>query len=299
MNAKLVILMLLTMLVISIAASTAEVSVGQLEQLMSKSAENLSSYAYSRSSDSSAWYSNASIEKKLEAFKTTAGKVDIRNESAWWSSKLATERNGKALNWQSYFIDKSAYLNVGKNWTKLDFNNASRFNYDFNELLGQIGLIENSNMKISGSEKVGGKEYYKLIGKPADPIYKAIIDRQILLALFASQIEFPEKLKNQSIDTSKIDLMNISNIVTTAWVSKDNNLLERLDINSSLTITPQILKISSPDFKIKTTLNESTVYNNFGSQMKIELPKDAQIESSLLKGSAWSRAVLGSISSMN
>jgi hypothetical protein len=299
MNAKLVILMLLTMLVVSIAASTAEVSVGQLEQLMSKSTENLSSYAYSRSSDSSAWYSNASIEKKLEAFKTTSGKVDIRNESAWWSSKLATERNGKALNWQSYFIDKSAYLNVGKNWTKLDFNNASRFNYDFNELLGQIGLIENSNMKISGSEKIGGKEYYKLIGKPDDPIYKAIIDRQILLSLFASQIEFPEKLKNQSIDTSKIDLMNISNIVTTAWVSKDNNLLERLDINSSLTITPQILNISSPDFKIKTTLNESTVYNSFGSKMKIELPKDAQIESSLLKGKAWSRAVLGSISSMN
>lgn len=298
MNAKLVILMLLTMLVVSIAASTAEINVDQLEQLMSKSTENLSSYAYSRSADSSAWYSNASIEKKLETFKTTEGKVDIRNKSAWWGSKLAIEKNGKALNWQNYFINGSAYLNIGKNWTK-DFNNTSRFNYDFNEILGQIALIQNSDMKFSGSEKVAGKDYYKLIGKPDDPIYKAIIDRQILLALFASQIKYPEKLKNQSINLSKIDLMNISSIVTTAWVSKDNNLLERLDINSSLTITPQILNISSPDFKIKTTLNESTVYNDFGSPMKIELPKDAQNESSLLKGSAWSRAVLGSIMSIN
>jgi len=298
MNVKLVILMLLTVLIASMAASTADVSVDQLKQLMAQSAENLSSYTYSRSADSSALYSNSSLEKKLEVFKTTEGKADLRQKSAWWGSNLATKKGAKALNWQSYFVNGSAYLNVGKNWTRFSSNDTSRINYDFNEIPGQIALIENSDMKLSGSENIAGKDYYRLLGKPNDAIFKAIIGRQILTALFASPIQLPEKLKNQSINIDTSGLINQSNIVVTAWVSKDNSLLKRLDINSSSTITPRILNISSP-FKIETSLNESTVYSNFGSPMKIELPKDAQNESSLLKGAAWSRAVLGSIISSN
>ncbi|MDD1752643.1 MAG: hypothetical protein LUQ38_06075, partial [Methanotrichaceae archaeon] len=158
-------------------------------------------------------------------------------------------------------------------------------------------LIENSNINLSGSENIGGKDYYKLQGRPNDAIYKVIIGRQILSALFAPPIQLPEKLKNQSINIDASGLINQSNIVVTAWVSKDNSLLKKLDINASSTITPQVLNISSPDFKIETSLNESTVYGNFGSQMMIELPKEAQNESSLLKGAAWTNAVRGYINS--
>ena len=299
MNAKMIILTLLTLLIASMAIATADVSLKQLEQSMAKSAGNISSYTFSKSTDSSAQYSNASIEKKLEVFKTTAGNVDLRNEAAWWSSKMATQKNGKALNWQSYFVNGSAYLNVGKNWTKHTFNNTSRINSDFNIIPGEIALIKNSDMSISGSEKVAGKDYYKLTGRPNDQVYKLIIGRQILSALYASQIKLPEALRNKKVDLDKSALMNQSKIAITAWVSKDDSLLKRMDINSSLTITPQILNVSSTNFKIYTTLNESTIFDNFGSLVKIVLPKDAQNESSLLKGAAWSHAVLGSVNSMN
>jgi len=264
---------------------------------MGQTAENLSSYTYSGSADSSVLYRNSSFEKRLEVFQTTEGKVDLLKNSAWWSSNLATEKNAKGLSSQNYFINGSAYRNIGENWTKSDFNNTSRINYDFNEILGQIALIENSNINLSGSENIGGKDYYKLQGRPTDAIYKVIIGRQILSALFASPIQLPEKLKNQSINIDASGLINQSNVVVTAWVSKDNSLLKKLDINASSTITPQVLNISSPDFKIETSLNESTVYGNFGSQMMIELPKEAQNESSLLKGAAWTNAVRGYINS--
>jgi hypothetical protein len=299
MNARLVILMLLTVLVASIAASTTEVSTDQLKQLMANSAENLSSYTYSRSADSFALYNNSSLEKKLEVFKTTEGKVNLQEMSAWWASKLATKEDSGVLNWQSYFINGSSYLNIGDNWTRLDFNNTSRIKYDFDEFSGQIALIQNSDMKISGSENISGKDYYKLVGKPNETISRAIIARQILSALSTSPIQLPKNLTNQKINIDESDLINKSKLVITAWVSKDNTLLKRLDINSSSTLTPQILNISSPDFKIQTGVNESTIYSNFGSQVKIELPKEAQNESSLLKGAAWSRAVMGSIISAN
>jgi len=81
----------------------------------------------------------------------------------------------------------------------------------------------------------------------------------------------PEKLKNGTLDFNTTSLENNSHTVLTAWVSKDKYLLKRLDINSSLTVTPKILNISSPDFKIVSTLNESTVYDNFGSHLNIVL----------------------------
>ena len=299
MNARLVILMLLTVLVASIAASTAEVSTDQLKQLMAKSAENLSSYTYSRSADSFALYNNSSLEKKLEVFKTTEGKVDLREMSAWWASKLTTKEDAGGLNWQIYLVNGSSYLNIGDNWTRLDFNDPSRIKYDFDEFSGEIALIQNSDMKLSGSENISGKDYYKLVGKPNETIFRAIIARQILSALSTTPIQLPENLTNQKINIDKSDLINKSKLVITAWVSKDNSLLKRLDINSSSTFTPEILNISSPDFKIQIGVNESTIYSNFGSQVKIDLPKEAQNESSMLKGAAWSRAVMGSIISAN
>ena len=299
MNARLVILMLLTLLVASIAASTAEVSTDQLKQLMAKSAENLSSYTYSRSADSFALYNNSSLEKKLEVFKTTEGKVDLQEMSAWWASKLTTKEDAGVLNWQSYFVNGSSYLNIGDNWTRIDFNDPSRIKYDFDELAGEIALIQNSDMKLSGSENISGNDYFELVGKPNETISRALIARQILSALSTTPIQLPENLTNQKINIDESDLINKSIIVITAWVSKDDSLLKRLDVNSSLTITPQILNISSPDFKIQTSVNESTIYSDFGLQVEIELPKEAQNESSLLKGAAWSRAVMGSIISAN
>jgi hypothetical protein len=299
MNARLVILMLLTVLVASIAASTAEVSTDQLKQLMAKSAENLSSYTYSRSADSFALYNNSSLEKKLEVFKTTEGKVDLQEMSAWWASKLTTKEDSGVLNWQSYFVNGSSYLNVGDNWTRLDFNDPSRIKYDFDELAGEIALIQNSDMKLSGSENISGNDYFKLVGKPNETISRALIARQILSALSTTPIQLPENLTNQKINIDESDLINKSKLIITAWVSKDDSLLKRLDVNSSLTITPQILNISSPDFKIETSVNESTIYSDFGLQVEIELPKEAQNESSLLRGAAWSRAVMGSIISAN
>ena len=299
MNARFVILMLLAVLFASVAASTAQVSTDQLKQLMAKSAENLSSYTYSRSADSFALYNNSSLEKKLEVFKTTEGKVDLRQMSAWWASKLATNEDSGVLNWQSYFANGSSYLNIGDNWTRIDFNDPSRIKYDFDELAGQIALIQNSDMMLDSSENISGKDYFKLVGKPNETISRAIIARQILSALSTTPIQLPENLTNQKIDIDRSDLINKSIIVITAWISKDDSLLKRLDINSSSTLTPQILNISSPDFKIQTSVNESTIYSDFDSEVEIELPKEAQNESSLLKGAAWSRAVMGSIISAN
>jgi hypothetical protein len=68
-----------------------------------------------------------------------------------------------------------------------------------------------------------------------------------------------------------------------------------MDIKSSLTITPSILNITSPDFRIQTAINESTVYSNFGSPVQIVLPPEASNVTFRTTGTNWRWAVFGSV----
>lgn len=289
------LIMLLAILAMASVVSAQEVSVDQLKQMMEKSAANLTTYTYSRSADSNILYSNASIKTEFDAYKKTEGKVDLVNKAGMWSSNLTDEEARVVLPWDGYFVNGSEYWKEGQNWTKFTINDTARIMQDYNEIPGQVDLIAYSDMKIVGTEKFQGEEVYKLVGSPKETIYNGIIGLQLLAAYFPAPFQLPEKLKNRTLDINKTSLINNSQIVLTAWVSKDKSMLERLDINSSLTITPKILNISSPDFKIMSYMNESTSYNNFGSPMNIQLPKEAQNSSASRMKMDWRWAAFGSV----
>ena len=292
-NQSLVIM--LAILATATIVSAQEVSVDQLKQMMEKSAGNLTTYTYLRSAQSDLRYSNSSLKTEFNANKATDGKLDLLNKAGWWSSKLTDEESRKVLIWDGFFVNGSEYWKEGQNWTKFTINDTARIMQDYNEIPGQVNLIMFSNMKIVGSEKFQGKDSYKLVGSPKESIYDGMVGLQLLAAYFPAPFQLPAKLKNRTLEINSTSLMKNSHIVLTAWVSKDKSLLERLDINSSMAITPKILNISSPDFRIESTINESTVYSNFGSPLKIELPKEAQNTSYRSMGMDWRWAVFGSV----
>jgi len=272
-----------------------DVRIDQVKQMMEKSDVNLTTYTYSRFAESNILYTNESIQTNFSASKVTEGKVDLVNQSGWWSSKLTDEDSGDVLTWEGYFVNGSEYWKEGQNWTKFSINDTARIMEDYNEIPGQVVLINFSNMKIEGSEKFEGVDCYKFVGSPMDMIYKGMIGLQLIAAYLPSPFPLPKELRNQTLDIRNTSLLNSSSIVLTAWVSKDKSLLRRLDINSTLTITPEILNISSPNFKIVSSINESTIYENFGLPVDIELPKDAQNVSFRMIGTDWRWAVFGSI----
>ena len=289
-------LVLLVTLTASIVVSAQNIVDDQiLRQKMEMSEKNLTTYNYSRFAEADLLYKNASLKEDFKAHKSTEGKVDLVNQSGSWNSNLTDENSGKILTWDGYYMNGTEYWKIGKEWTKLQANNTTQIMGDLNELPGQICLCKYSDMKIVGTESLQGEEYYKLVGSPIESIDMGIIGQQLLAAYFPSPFSLPEKLKNGTLDIDSTSLMNNSSIVMTAWVSKNTSLLRKLDINSSLIITPKILGISSPDFRIESKFNESTVYNNFGSPLKIELPKQAQKAPSKKLGTDWRWAVFGSI----
>jgi len=289
------LLMLLAMLAALATASAQDVSIDQLLQMMENSDDNLTTYAYTRTAESRMLFSNESIHNEFDAVKTTEGKVNMVDQEGWWDAKLTDRANGEILTWEGYFLNGSEYWKEGQNWTKFIVSDKARIMDDYNELPGQVDLLRYSDMSIVGQEIFEGQEYYKLTGTPLGPIAEGIIGLQLVASYFPAPFSLPEELESRSFNMSETELSNNSRIELTAWVSKNTSLLKRLDINASLAVSPEILNITAPDFRIESSLNESTIYQNFGSAVKIELPKDAQNESIRTEGTDWRWAAFGSV----
>ena len=289
------IIVLLTMLTLAMAVSAQGISVDQLKQMMSNSSQNLTTYTYNRTADTEIMYTNQSIQKDFKAVKTIEGKVDLVGMAGSWMSRLTDETNGQVLTWDGYFVNGSEWWKEGMNWTKFNVNDTARIMQDYNDIPGQVNLVKYSDVNIVGTESIQGEEAYKLMGTPYIPICKGICGIQLLTAYVASPFPRPAVLMNESLNIDNTTLLNNSGTVLTAWVSKKDFRLLRMDINSSLTVTPQILNIKVPDFRIHSTINESTVYSNFGAPLKIELPKDAVNQTLRMKGTDWRWAVFGSV----
>ncbi|NMB86515.1 MAG: hypothetical protein A4E44_02314 [Methanosaeta sp. PtaB.Bin018] len=264
-----------------------------LWQNMTRFADNLTTYTYSRTAECVIVYSNESIDKKFEAVKATEGEVNLTAKAGWWSHQLTDKGNDEVLTMQGYFVNGSEYWKEGQNWTRFDLTDQEAVMQDYNELSSQVELLNYSDLKIVGIERTAGEDCYKLTGTPDPMIVKAILGVQLFASYLGSPFPLPDDFGNDSFKFDKTGLLENSNVSLTAWVSKETSLLRRVDIHSKLTATPSILKIEEPNFKIESSLHETTEYKNFGAPVRIELPAEAQNQSFRVKGTDWRWAVFG------
>jgi hypothetical protein len=275
------------------AAFAQDVSVDQLKQMMTQSTENLTTYTYSRSQETEINYSNNSLNEKFDAVKATQGKVNLTAQAGMWSHRLTDNGTGEVLTWEGYFVNGSEYWKEGQNWTKFNITDAAVVMADYNELPSEIGLLNYSQLEIVGTESYGGEDCYKLVGTPIPMIVQTILGVQLFASYLSSPFPLPDDFNDESFDFANTDLLNNSNVTVTAWISKETSLLRRIDIDSGLTITPAILNITEPDFRIETKLNETTSYSNFGEPVQIVLPAESQNQSTRMKGADWRWAIFG------
>jgi len=292
MKFYLVLIALLSLLIIP-AAMGQDISVDQLKQKAAQSADNITTYTYARSSESRIDYSNDSINEMLDLEKGTEGKVNLTTQTGWWSHKLTDKETGEVLTWQGYYLNNSEYWKEGDNWTQFNLTDPKAVMEDYNELPSQIGLINYSDMKIVGTDKIDGMDCYKLAGMPVSAIEMAILGVQLFASYLGSPFSLPDDFGNESFDFDETELLNNSNVTITAWISKDTSLLRRIEIDSDLTIDPSILDIEETDFEIVSSLHEVTDYGNYGAPVQITLPAEAQNLTYRTKGADWRWAVFG------
>ncbi|GEM_PF-777798 len=278
-------------------ASAEEASADQIKEMISDGALNLSTYAYVRDADASILYSNSSIEAEFQASKVTQGMVNLTSQEGWWEAKLTATGREESLGWEGYFVNGSEYWKEGDNWTEFIIDDPASIMADYNEMPGQANLVNLSAMELLGTEICDGEECYVLSGTPPEPVLQRMLGVQLLAAFYPSPFTMPAELGDEDEEVLDIsNLMNNSSIEITAWISKDFGLLKRLDINSSLVMTPEMLGISPLEFRIESTLNESTTYSQCGSSIEIELPPEAlEGVTYRTEGTDWRWMVFGTI----
>jgi hypothetical protein len=146
---------------------------------------------------------------------------------------------------------------------------------------------------ITGTEKIDGEDCYKLAAEPIPLIKKTILGTQIFASYLSSPFPLPDEFDNKSFDFDNTSIQGNSNVSVTAWISKQTSLLRRIEIDSSLTLTPSILKIQEQNFTIQSTLQEKTDYSNFGEPVQIVLPEGSRNQSFRMKGADWRWAIFG------
>jgi len=270
-----------------------DASVDQLKLTMTASADNLTTYTYTRSAESTIIYSNESLQDKFAAVKATEGKVNLTAQSGWWSHRLTDTGNGQILTWQGYFLNGTELWKEGENWTQFNITDPKAVMADYNELPGQAALLSYSNLSIIGSEEMGGEDCYKIAGELIPLIEKTILGTQIFASYLSSPFPLPDEFDNKNFDFDNTSILENSNVSITAWISKQTSLLRRIEIDSSLTLTPSILKIKEQNFTIQSDLLERTDYSNFGESVQIVLPEESQNQSTRMKGTDWRWAVFG------
>jgi len=270
-----------------------DASVDQLKQMMTASADNLTTYSYTRTAESTIIYSNESFQYKFAAVKDTNGKVNLTAQSGWWSHRLTDNGTGQVLSWQGYFLNGTEYWKEGGNWTQFIVDDPVAIMEDYNELPSQVALLIYSNLSITGAENIDGEECYIIAAEPIPLIKETILGTQIYAAYLSSPFPMPDEFDNKDFDLDNTSISANSNVSVTAWVSKQTQLLRRIEIDSSLTLTPSILIIEEQDFTIQSTLQERTDYGNFGESVQIELPSESQNYSPRTKGTDWRWAIFG------
>ena len=275
------------------AAFAEDIGADQLKLMMTASADNLTTYTYTRSAENTIDYSNKSLQDKFSATKDTEGKVNLTAQSGWWSHILTDNANGEILTWQGYFSNGTEYWKEGDNWTQFIIQNPDEVMADYNELASQMAILSYSNLSITGTEAIDGEDCYVIVAEPIPVIKETILGTQIYAAYLASPIPMPDELDSQNFALDNTSIQANSNVSVTAWVSKRTSLLRRMEIDSSITLSPSILKIKEEDFAISSALKERTDYGNFGEAVQIVLPPESQNNAPRTKGADWRWAVFG------
>jgi len=286
------IVALASLLLLSIAFAE-DIGTDNLKQTMKKSADEVVSYDYSRIAQSDIVYKNESKQDIFEETKTTSGKVNLTARTGWWSHQLKETGTNEVLLWQGYLINDTEHWKEGENWTQFILNDSEAVMEDYNELPGQVELLNYSDITITGSEEIGGFDCYRITAEPISLIQKAILGTQIYASYLASPFSLPDELDATGFNFENTSIIENSDVSVTAWVSKNDSLLRKIKIDSSLTLTPDILNIDDQNFTIQSILHETTDYTGFNQPVQIELPLEAANTSYRLQGADWRWGIFG------
>jgi hypothetical protein len=166
-----------------------------------------------------------------------------------------------------YIVGGAAKIKFNGNWSQASLQDAENF-WALKNTAKQALLLNSSQLKLSGSEMIGGMECSRIEVMPDKKSYESFVFEQL-------ESELPLAYVNLT------GLRDRSVVNWTVWLSNDDGLPRKENVKMELSLTPDIMEqLSDPieDFLLKIDLNITTLYLDYNHPLLITLPEGQRIE---------------------
>jgi hypothetical protein len=253
--------------------SVEQPSADEIKALMIDSVSNLDSYRFNTESTQQIEVFNRSTDDgNVSTITVTSvgdGAVDLEGRAMGTvqSLNIVSENNnvtsGKS---ETYILNDTVYLGMDGNWTSFKLPNADLIWDRQNMVKNQAELLNNSEIELLGSDVVDGQDTYKVKVVPDMNTYSAVLSEQVGSVLPVAVLNITEMFRNSSLEW-------------TSWITKDDHLLKKNEIQMNLVITPESMGLTTNetgDFEMRIDVAATTVFRDFNQPVEIVLPEGAK-----------------------
>lgn len=249
---------------------------GEVEERMTEAIGGLDSYWFEIDMEQTVEFRNFEGEGSLDGEKISlrwAGAINLTDQSSTEisTSKRATLTGNKTAEEtvEVYFLNKTLYQKMGDEWIGLLQPDPQYGIEKIDQLAHLMEMIDRAEVVVEGSEKVEGRDLYRLSIVPDDDTAYGIMLGQI-----------------SSVDP-RIPLMIDMNALFergteldwTVWISKETGLPTESRISAVYTAGPGILRMppESPDnLGIRFETEEVRMFGGYNEPVAVVLPEEAR-----------------------
>ncbi|OPY51178.1 MAG: hypothetical protein A4E49_02339 [Methanosaeta sp. PtaU1.Bin112] len=266
-------LLILVLIVVALSGCVdRELDANDLKTLMANSGRDLDSYRFVtetvqeiKSMDNSTEISTLLIRSLDEgAVNLTAQNMSISTSKSASSGSEALSSKQQEV----YVIRDMAKVKLDGNWSQAALQDAKYFWALQNVAEKQDMLLNSSQLVLSGSEMVGGQDCIRIEVMPDRKAYESVLFEQLGSVLPLAYMNLTELYKSSTVNW-------------TMWVSKDDGLPRKENVNMVFSATSEMMELPDDqinDFKIGIDLNTTTLYMDYNQPLLITLPKGQRID---------------------
>ena len=267
------LLLILVLIVLALSGCVdKELDAKDLKTLMSNSGKNLDSYRFvTETVQEIKSMENSTKASTLEIKSLDEGAVNLTAQNMSISTSKSASSDSEALpsmQQEVYVIRDMAKVKLDGNWSQAALQDAKYFWALQNVAEKQDILLNSSQLVLSGSETIEGQDCSRIEVIPDRKAYESVLFEQLGSVLPLAYMNLTKLYKSSTVNR-------------TLWVSKDDGLPRKENVNMVFSVTSEIMELPDDqikDFMLKIDLNTTTLYMDYNQPLLITLPEGQRIE---------------------
>jgi len=251
-----------------------------IDRLMIRSLQNLSSYRYTETDESSTAYQSNASELRLSSSSSENedGYLNFLDKAAWlnltsvWVDCGGDESMRLA---ETYLLDGHLYVSENGQWSRFAVSDPDKVLMEMDKLGSLVDIISNSEKALLENESAEGQDYYVLRLVPDEGASLQILKPLASDALSCSLLAIPPA--DERLMQGENGLFQNSQMVWTVWISTSDFLPRRVEGEIRLQLPSSLLQAppEAQDLNVEIYQKSNTLFFGFDEPYAISLPAEA------------------------